>query len=204
MGKNFTEIGEVVTGGIDANGNPLHNIIDEPTRSQVQVSHDVYTIHNESHFYYTDAFSIDDTGTKEYLLTTPTHVGGASLADAVHLHFIAEGSAITQFDLYEDTTHTGASTDLETVFNSHRDSSETAGLTVHTPVTSTTDTADGTQIYTFKGGSASQQSRAGDSGQTNEELVLKKNAKYLMRFTSGTDGNLCDLHLVWYELAPTT
>ena len=204
MPKYFTQPGEVVTGGLDSNDNPHHNVVDRESKSQVQVSWDHHSIHRGLHFFYTDKFTISDGATKEYLLTTPTHVAGPSLADSIHLHFIADGSAITQFDMYEDPTHTGETTDLQTSFNSHRGSTNTAGMTIHSPVTSSSDTADGTLIYTFKGGSASQQSRAGDTGQTNEEIVLKKNAKYLIRFTSGTDSNLCDLRLNWYELPPSS
>jgi hypothetical protein len=110
---------------------------------------------------------------------------------------MAEGSAITQVDFYEDTTRT-ATTDAVTTFNSNRNSTDSAQMKVYNEAS--TDGADGTLIYTFKGGASSQQSRTGDTGQTTQELVLKKNAKYLARFTSASDNNLCDLHLMWYEL----
>jgi len=192
--------GEAVTGGVASDGTARHNIIDTATRAAPGIEYEHYSIHNNFHFFYTDKFTISTAATKEYLITTPTHVAGVALAPGCHLHFMAEGSAITQFDFYEDTTHTGATTDLVTTFNSNRNSTDSAQMKVHTPVTSTTDTADGTLIYTFKGGAASQQSRTGDTGQTSQELVLKKNAKYLARFTSASDNNLCDLHLMWYEL----
>jgi hypothetical protein len=158
-----------------------------------------YTIHNSYHFFYTDKFTLANAGTKNYLITTPTHVAGVAFAPGCHLHFMAEGSAITQFDLYEDTSHTVATTDEVTTFNSNRNSTDSAEMKIYTPVT-TSDGAVGTLLYTFKGGASSQQSRTGDTGQTSQELVLKKNAKYLARFTSASDNNLCDLHLMWYEL----
>ena len=84
------------------------------------------------------------------------------------------------------------------MLNSNRNSTDTAQLKIQ--LSSSTDGADGTLIYKFKGGAATQQSRVGDRGQSDEELVLKKNAKYLLKFTSGTASNLCDLYLLWYEL----
>ena len=193
--------GEVVTGGVSSSGTPRHNIIDTATRAQPTIEYEHYSIHNNFHFFYTDAFSLNattDANTKEYLLVTPTHVAGATFAPGCHLHFEAEGSIITQFDLYEDTAYTGATTDLVTTFNSNRNSTDTAQLKIYTPVTSSTD--EGTLLYTFKGGTATAQSRTGDSGDSAQELVLKKNAKYLMRFTSSSASNLCDLYLNWYEL----
>jgi len=42
-------------------------------------------------------------------------------------------------------------------------------------------------------------SRGDAAAQFNAEWVLKTNTKYLIRFTSGTAGNLCNLLLNWYE-----
>jgi len=189
--------GETVIGGVARDGTARHYRIDTVTRTHPTIEYEHYTIHNSFHYFYTDKFEIGSAATKQYLIVTPTHVAGASFAPGCHLHFMAEGSAITQFDLYEDTTRT-ATTDAVTTFNSNRNTTDTAQMKVYNEAS--TDGADGTLIYTFKGGSSSQQSRTGDTGQTSQELVLKKNAKYLARFTSGTAANLCDLHLMWYEL----
>ena len=190
--------GEAVIGGIDSNGLPKHAIIDR-TGTMAAMGYEHYTVHQSYHFFYTDKFEIDSAETRVYLITTPTHVGGAALAPGVHMHFHAEGSAITQFDIYEDTTRTSTDT-ISYGFNSNRNTTDTATLKIQTQ--STTDGSDGTLIFTFKGGAASQQSRVGDSGVSAEEIILKKNAKYLARFTSGTAANLCDLYLLWYEQQP--
>jgi len=195
--------GETTIGGVARDGYPRHNIIDTVTRAQPTIEYEHYTIHNSFHYFYTDAFSLNattDANIKEFLIVTPTHVAGAAFAPGCHLHFEAEGSIITQFDLYEDCTRTAATTDAVTTFNNNRNSTDSAQLKVYTPVISTTDTADGTLLYTFKGGTSTAQFRAGDSGDSAQEIVLKKNAKYLMRFTSSSASNLCDLYLNWYEL----
>lgn len=37
------------------------------------------------------------------------------------------------------------------------------------------------------------------AGLASNEVILKQNSKYLIRFTSGTADNLCNLLLEWYE-----
>ena len=196
--------GETAIGGIDRNSKAQHARIDTSTRALPTIEYEHYSIHNGFHFFYTDKFTLDAStdAIKEYLLVTPTHVAGAALAPGVHLHFEAEGSIITQFDIFEDTTRVPATTDATalTTFNSNRNSTETAKMLIYSPVATTTDTADGTNLYTFKGGTSTNQSRTGDSSDSAQEIILKKNAKYLIRFTSSSAGNLCDLYLNWYEL----
>ena len=200
MSKRFEtgKLGETVIGGIDSGDNPKHAIIDR-TGAMAAMEYEHYTVHQSYHFLYTDKFTLANAGVRAYLLTTPTHVAGAALAPAMHLHFKAEGSAITQFDFYEDTTRTSTDT-VSYGFNSNRNSTDTATMSIQTQ--STTDGADGTLIFTFKGGASSQRSRTGDTGVSAQEIILKKNAKYLARFTSATDNNLCDLYLLWYEQQP--
>jgi hypothetical protein len=200
MAKRFEtgKLGSTVIGGVDSSGNPDYAIIDR-TGTMAAMEYEHYTVHQSYHFFYTDKFTLANAGVRAYLLTTPTHVAGAALAPAMHLHFKAEGSAITQFDFYEDTTRESTDT-ISYGFNSNRGSTSTAEMKIQ--VQSTTDGADGTLLYTFKGGSSSNQARTGDTGVSAEEIILKKNAKYLARFTSASDNNFCDLYLLWYEQQP--
>lgn len=50
-------------------------------------------------------------------------------------------------------------------------------------------TSEGTGVYT-------PYNRIADE---NEEIILKQNTKYILRVTSGTNGNLTNLYLSWYE-----
>jgi len=194
------KLGETVIGGVDANDKPKHAIIDR-TGAMAAMEYEHYTVHQSYHYFFTEAFSLANGVARTYLITTPTHVAGAAFAPSMHVHFKAEGSAITQFDIYEDTLKSATTTDTAlTPVNSNRNTTDTAEMKIGLAA-STTD-SDGTLIFTFKGGAAAQQSRTGDSGVSAEEIILKKNAKYLARFTSFTDANLCDFYLLWYEQQP--
>ena len=126
---------------------------------------------------------------QEYVISTPNTTAWA------HMIFKATGSAITQVDIYETCTRTGT-TDVAT-FNSNRNDTDSATVIVY--VGASTDGSDGTLIYTMKSGGSSAQSRQSMESRQDEEIILKQNTKYLIRFTSGTNNNLCNLKLEWYE-----
>ena len=150
-----------------------------------------HEVHAGSHFLYTDHVAIDADGSQDYLITTPNTTKWA------HMMFVLDGSAITQFQLYEGATKTG--TTPQTAGNSDRNSTTLPGITIHKGTSSEEGEADGTLIHIYKGGATSQQSRSGSSTSHEEELILKQNTKYILRVTSGTNANLTNVHLSWYE-----
>ncbi len=163
--------------------------IDVSTHSLQVIDYAHHEIHAGSHFFYTDKVTLASAGTQDYLITTP------DTAKYAHLIFMATGSAITTVDIYEGSDKTGTS--AQTARNSNRNSSTEATTTIHKGTSG--GTTDGTLIWTMQSGSATSQSRAGLTTDRNEEIVLKRNTKYIIRFTSGTAANLCNLQLDWYE-----
>ena len=148
-----------------------------------------HEVHAGSHFMYTDAVTLASAGTQDYLITTPNTTTWA------HMTFALDGSAITQWQLYEGADKDG--TTPQTVGNNNRNSATAATTTVHKGTSG--GTTDGTLLWLYKGGSATQQSRSGtDSGNT-QEIILKQNTKYILRVTSGTADNLTNVKLEWYE-----
>ena len=109
------------------------------------------------------------------------------------------GSAITEVWVYEGSAVT--STDAITTFNNHRNSANTPGLAVYLGSTSTVSSTDaaGTLIWHEKSGSATNQSRSSMETGNDEEIVLKQNTSYRIRYETGTASNLCHLKLEWYE-----
>jgi hypothetical protein len=148
-------------------------------------------IHSGSHFMYTDHVSLNDTQTQDYVITTPNTTTWA------HMLFDLDGSAITQFQLFESTTRTGT-TDVASG-NNNRNSTDTATVTIYKGAS--TDGADGTQLHIYKGGASSQQSRQATGARNDTEIILKQNTSYLLRVTSGTNSNLTNIRLEWYEHA---
>jgi hypothetical protein len=109
--------------------------------------------------------------------------------------FSATGSAITQVLVYEGGDRTG--TTAQTIFNSNRNSSNTSVLVIHKDISA--GTTDGTLIWQLKSGAATAQSRTPASAQRSHEKILKQNTKYLIKIISGTNDNLTNLQLNWYE-----
>lgn len=163
--------------------------IDSNTHSLQTVDYEHHEIHSGNHFLYADSVTIGNAGTQVYLLTTP------NTTKWCHLTFSATGSAITQIQFYEGADRVG--TTLQTTFNNNRNSLITAGMTVHKDISA--GTTDGVLIYQLKSGSSVGASRSPSIAERGHELILKQNTKYLLRFTSETADNLCNLQLGWYE-----
>jgi len=163
--------------------------LDKNTRALMTMDYAHHEIHSGSHYFFHASHQIESTGTIVYLITTPD--------TAKYSHFIYEvdGSAILQVDLYEGADRTG--TTAQTIFNSDRNSANTSGMVIHLAISS--GTTDGTLIKTHKGGSATGNSRSGPTSRSDSELILKRNTKYLVRLTSGTNANLCNVKFEWYE-----
>ena len=138
---------------------------------------------------YTDHVSLNSAATQDYLITTPDTTRWA------HMTFYLDGSAITQWQLYEGADRVG--TTAQTVGNNNRNSAYTPGVTIHKGQSG--GTTDGTQLWLYKGGSATNQARTGTDAGNSEEIILKQNTKYLLRVTSGSDANLTNIRLEWYE-----
>jgi len=163
--------------------------LDGATYALMTIDYAHHEIHSGSHYFFQASHELGSAGTIVYLITTP------NTDKYAHFVYTADGSAITQVDLYEGADRTG--TTAQTILNSNRNSANTSGLTIHVGISS--GTTDGTLIKTYKGGAASAQSRTAPTTRGDSELVLKRNTKYLFRITSSTAANLCNLKFEWYE-----
>ena len=166
--------------------------VDRITRTLQVIDYSHHEIHAGSHFMYTDHQVIANGASGDaYLITVPNSTKWP------HMWFDLDGSAITDFLLYEGADRVG--TTPQTVGNSNRNSDTAATMLVHKGTSG--GTTDGTLLHRHKGGSATNQSRAGMNTGNNEEIILKQNTKYLLRAISGTDANLVNIKLEWYEHA---
>ena len=173
----------------DLAGNIL-KLIDGMTRAIVTIDYVHHEIHDGSHYLYTDSVEIASGSTQDYLIET------ANSSKWAHMLFTLDGSAITQFQLYGDTDKSG--TTLQNVGNSNRNSTAQARTLIYKGTSG--GTTDGTLLYQYKGGSATGvSSRGGAATRNDDEIILKQNAKYILRVTSGTNNNLTNVNLSWYE-----
>lgn len=146
-------------------------------------------LHKWDHYFYTDHVELDNALSQNYLITTSNTLKWG------HMHIICWWSAITQIEVYEATDKLW--TTLQQVFNNNRNSSNVATLSVHKWISWWT--TDWLRLVYHKWGSSTNQSSSGVWVRSDEELLLKQNTKYIVRITSFTNDNLCNLSLYWYE-----
>lgn len=161
--------------------------VDDYTRCLVVISQEHHNIHVGKTYRYEDSITLASAASQDYLIS----VG----AKYPHMTFRADGSAITQVQVFEATDRAG--TTLQATFNANRNSTNTAVTTIYKGASG--GTTDGTRIATYKSGSASNQSQSAASDGFDRETILKLNTKYIIRITSSTNDNLCNLSLNWYE-----
>lgn len=148
-------------------------------------------IHDGDHYFYSDYDSdVDTAAPKYYRLTTPNTAKWINLTPILY----SEGAGTWQ--LFENPTVNAAGT-TATTFNSDRNSGNTAGLVVAYDATST---ADGTLLKTWRTGSGTNApTRVGTSSGRDEEIILKQNEDYFIKFTPDADNAKTKLELNWYE-----
>jgi hypothetical protein len=150
-----------------------------------------HEVHEGDHYKFCVIDEVLDSDEElRYILTTPNTTKWS------HLVYDVSGSLKTKIELYESTTHTNGAP--QTSYNSNRNSSNIAGMTVNI---ANSDGADGTEIECYSFGSATIGITGGRGGQSrgDSEWLLKQNTKYLVKVTSGNDGNNVSLKLSWYE-----
>lgn len=170
-------------------GNPTPIRADTATHSLVTVVHEHAEVHAGNAFRYNDPVTIASGASQDYLLTVP------DTTKWPHFQLSVDGTAITTVEVFEASDRTG--TTAQTVFNANRNSTIAAGLTIHKGTSG--GTTDGTSIYKYSSGTSSGASKMEGISAYSSERVLKQNTKYIIRITSGTNGNLCNLHCEWYE-----
>ena len=194
MAKYMTQSGETTIAGLASDSTPRHAQIDTVTHALEFVNYSHHEVHAGNHYYVTYPFTLAATSdSQEFILTTPNTTSWA------HMVWDLSGSAITEVWVYEDSAVT--STDAISVFNNNRNSTNTADVALYRGSTSTVSSTDaaGTLIWHQKSGASSNQSRTSMQTGNDEELILKQNGNYRIRFETGTATNLCSLKLEWYE-----
>jgi hypothetical protein len=163
--------------------------MDESSHGLVIIDHVHHEIHAGDAYRYNDPITLASAATQDYLLTV------ADTAKNPHFTFSVDGTAITTIEVFESSDRTG--TTLQTTFNADRNSANTAGMTIHKGTSG--GTTDGTSIFEYSSGTASGSSKLDGVAAYDSERILKRNTKYIIRVTSGTNGNLVNTRMEWYE-----
>lgn len=177
----------------DANGDVLPSdvgFVDRGSGALTVLDFSHHKIHKGDHYTASERVTLGAAATREYLITT------ADSSKVPHfLYAVSSGLSVT-IDLFEETTKTGGT--AVPSLNNNRRSGNTAETTVtHSPG----GAGDGTQIlYDSAGGTGG--GRSGGEARGENEYLLKRNTKYLLRITSGDANNVISIRLHWYENTP--
>jgi len=188
--KKFTDKAQhVLLFGAREAGTPANARIDDVTECIMIVDHSHHEVHDGDGYRYTDPVTLASGASQDYLLTV------ANTTKWPHFTFSADGTAITTVEVFSATDRTG--TTLQSIFNANENSTNTAGLTIHKGATG--GTTDGVSIFRYSSGTATGSAKMESAALYSSERILKQNTKYIIRITSGTNGNLCNLRAEWYE-----
>ena len=164
---------------------------DLSTRAMVGISYEHHEIHDGRSYIVTDAVSVDDGNTRELLIETP------DTAVWAHFTFVVTGSLDTTVEFFETTTKTTGTAMTE--LNRNRNSGNSTSVVVtHTPG----GAGDGNLIFVAKfGGDTGPSGSGGLRGESRPEgeIMLGQNEKYLIKITSGTNGNNITTTMSWYD-----
>ena len=168
---------------------PFKDAQDKLSKAVITIDNAHHELHEGNHFLYTDSVSLNSGSSQDYMIFVPNFISPP------HMFFMVDGSAITQIRIYESGDRAG--TTGQTIINSNRNSLNVSQISIYKDTNG--GTTDGTIIYQYKSGSASNQSKSPTSERNEDELILKKYTNYIFRITSSTDSNLTNIKLSWYE-----
>lgn len=155
-------------------------------------------IHEGKAYFINNVQTLGDGDQFDILITTPDS------DDEVHIVIIVDALGDTDVKLYEDVEMVDYPANRLTAYNRNRNSTnEATALVCHTPGGNIGDgVLIGETSFGIDTGLGAARILGGGKASSREEIVLKKNAKYLLRIDSGTATNKITTTLDWYEHEP--
>ena len=183
-GKNAEVVASVNFGRVSSDTvAPIE--IDSYTHSQSTIEEEHHQIHEGNHFFIASYETLGDGDVADFVVETPDS------STEVHMVFMVEGTDTVSIEVYEDVD-AAADGAVQTPYNSNRNSSNTSVATIRK---NPTVNDAGTLLLKQKTGA---RNKIGITSRVNE-LVLKKNTKYLYRITSHIASNIVTYIGEWYE-----
>ena len=165
--------------------------VDEDTGGLVVIDAAHYMIHAGQMFAYQEPATLAAAGVKNFVFTT-------AATKECHFQVFVDSLLELTVDVYKASTRVG--TNLRTAYNKNQRSTITPTATVHEAIGG--GGADGTLLYSYKNGdpATSRIQGIGISTGDRDEWILAASTKYLVRLTSGADGNNTNTMFRWYEV----
>lgn len=159
---------------------------DQPTSAQTIVDHTHHEVHEGSHYYFHITSNIGSAVTSNLFIITP------NTKKWIHMNWTFSSLEDTHFKAFEVCD--GTTDAALTVYNSDRNSSNTAGLIIAPVASITTAGTLMWQDYLPADKFGSAESRA------DNEMILKQDTWYNLRILSEAASNIVTIKLHWYEL----
>jgi len=173
---------------------PRELIIDKNTRALPIIDFNHHEIHDGTAFatgYY--SVDLDAASTLDLVIITP------DTAEYSHLFWKVRSTLVTTLEIHEGITTQAPNNDGTPIvrLNRDRNSATVASVTAfHTP----SILGAGTTIFSDSWGiSTGGQVRVGGESNSTDEIILKRNTKYMFRVISGTNDNRVSITLYWYQ-----
>lgn len=168
--------------------------VDLTTRTLQTIEYPHHEIHDGNAYFLTYADTIGDAGTIEIRFQT------SNTTKWPHMLFAVSSTGETDVDLYEVTPKTHVAANLLTPINRDRNKGMNSEMTFcHTPGGGGDGNLLGEFLYGLDTGTGSKTVIFGGSENIRAELILRQNTAYLLRVTSGTNGNRMTIIFDWYE-----
>jgi hypothetical protein len=168
---------------------PFTDQEDSVTHSAVVIDYVHHEIHEGDHFFCNIADTdVDIIAPKYFHIVTP------NTAKWAHLTLMLTSTGAGKFEFFENPTINVAGTAV-TVFNSDRNSIKANTTLIKQD---STTTSDGTLIWTSRVGAGE---RIVSGSTRSDELILKQNEDYILKFTPDADNASIVVDFRWYEHA---
>lgn len=168
--------------------------VDDSTETLQVIDYEHHEIHSGSHYEITEYVDLPISNVRDLQIVTPNTTKWG------HLILAITCESETEWFLYEGVTINTPGT-LHTAYNNNRNSLNTADITVayidNTSVANAnadTDPAASTTLKNCIIGAG----RDGGFAARRQEIILKQNTSYSVRFVANTAGYVC-YDLEWYE-----
>ena len=181
----FTE-----TSIIDENGDAIE--IDATTRALIAIDYPHHEIHEGSHYFITGFGVVANGGDITVGVTTP------DILTRAHVTYLISATSQIEIYIYEDSAFT-LGTPIPARNNDREHGNGSDLLLVTAPVI----TDLGLQISAQSSGKAGTNPSKGTGGaaERENEIILKRNTKYLFQTISRDNDNIVSFRADWYEHA---
>jgi len=161
----------------------------------VTISDFNYYVHAGQAFEWNANWTMSSGQVHRILFTTP------SSPPDINLVYNAYASGATTVEFYSGTTYTGGTGTAGTAWNRNRQSSNTADTSV---LVDPTVISDGTLLRSDEITSAANIKSGATSGDFDTSTwVLDESTVYMLKITSGANGNVVVPTALWYEAEST-